>query len=112
MALFNFANIEKRINTAVLGKFANISLLDADDNAVLAILDYAEYPLGEFDLSAEQRPQLTLDKTLYPNLQAGDLLSANPLQYTPDEIAAMPQSTFTLDVLEKDDALMQVWWVK
>lgn len=112
MALFNFANIEKRINTAVLGKFANVSLLDADDSPVLAILDYAETPLGEFELSAEQRPQLTIDKTQYGSLASGDVLTANPLQYTPDEIAAMPQSTFTLDVLEKDDGLMQVWWVR
>lgn len=112
MGLFNFANIEKRINTLVLGKFANISLLDADDAPVLATLDYAEYPMGEFDLTAEQRPQLTIDKTLYPSLQSGDVLTANPLQYTPDEIAAMPQSSYTLDVLAKDDALMQVWWVR
>lgn len=112
MALFNFANIEKRINTKVLGKFSNISLLDEADNAVLAILDYVEFPLGEYDLSTEQRPQITVDKTLYPSLKAGDVLTANPLQYTPEEITAMPQSSFKLDVLDKDDALMQVWWVK
>lgn len=112
MALFGFANIDKRINEKLIGKFCNISLLDSNDALVLAILDNTNHPFGEYEMNGEQRYTLTVNKQQYPALKRGDVLTANPLQYTPQELAAMPKTSFTLDAIEKDDGLMQVWWVQ
>jgi len=110
MSLFNFANIEKRINTKVLARFANISLIDADDAPVLAILNEDISTFGEVDLTYQGSKQLVFDKSIYPNLAVGAVLSPNPLQYTPAELAAMPTS-YTLDKLAEDDGYQQTWWV-
>lgn len=108
---FGFAGLEKTLATTVINTFANIALIDEADAGIEAVLTKANANLGEFDLSHEQRLQLVVNKQLYAGLKSGDVLSANPLQYTPDEITAMPQSTFTLDKLAEDDGLIQKWWV-
>ena len=109
MPAYRFAKLEQRLADAVVNTFANIALLDADDNAIDAVLDEAEANYGEFDLTHEKRKTLTFKNE--SGLQKGAILTPNPLQYTPDEITAMPQSTFTLDKLVEDDGLIQKWWV-
>jgi hypothetical protein len=110
MPAFGFANIEQMLTNTVLATFANIALLDSNDQSIEATLSKANTGMGEFDLSREQRMQLVINKQLHAGLQTGDVLTPNPLQYTPAELAAMPAS-YTLDALAEDDGLMQRWWV-
>lgn len=108
MPAYRFAKLEQKMANAVMATFANIALLDADDNAIDAVLDEAEATMGDFDLTHQKRKTLTFNNTI--GLQTGAVLSPNPLQYTPAEIAAMPTS-YTLDKLAEDDAYQQTWWV-
>ncbi len=108
MPAYRFAKLEQRLANAAIKTFANIALLDADDNAIDAVLDEAEANFGEFDLTHEKRKTLTFNNV--NGLQKGAILSPNPLQYTPAEVAAMPEN-YKLDKLDKDDGTLQTWWI-
>lgn len=108
MPAHRFARLEARLSNAVMTTFANIALLDADDNAIDGVLDEAEQGFGEFDLTHEKRKTLTFKNV--NGLQKGAILTPNPLQYTPAEIAAMP-ANYKLDKLDKDDGHLQTWFI-
>jgi hypothetical protein len=106
-----FARLETRLAAVSVRTFGNVALTDGLQRFP-AVLDRNVERLGGFGEMAERRDRLTFDLANAPCLSAGLVLSADPEQYTAEELLAMPCSEWTLDALESDDGLVAVWWVK
>lgn len=111
--MLDFATLEADLATTVVGTFANVYLVRASDSvAFTAVLDRAVERVGEYGQVIDRRDQLTVQTVDGLTLAGGDTLAADPDEYTPDALAALPRSAWVLDGLASDDGYVQTWYTR